>query len=224
MAEQKKNTPEREDSVFLRHKLLLQLVFKCNSLNIKKGLTMLCLWGNGWYWAYYPATNKWKSRKKYAKLLFAAFVSKHRLWSLREKKHTSERRASRSSLLLPESIFQTLAQGLEPTWRPQALWTEKRRQNSVLNGCDLGKGQHRAAGKGVQKSVWFSCALGLLRVADAWGPERTAMGGWHRADSSVQRCWGHWNLVPVRLDWQAVAWESGPLLGVSISSGETKWK
>lgn len=40
----------------------------------------------------------------------------------------------------------------------------------MLNGCDLGKGQHRAAGKGVQKSVWFSCALGLLRVADAWGP------------------------------------------------------
>ena len=56
----------------------------------------------------------------------------------------------------------------------------------MLNGCDLGKGQHRAAGKGVQKSVWFSCALGLLRVADVWGPERTAVGGRHRADSSVR--------------------------------------
>lgn len=47
----------------------------------------------------------------------------------------------------------------------------------MLSGCDLGKGEHRAAGKGVQKSVWFSCAIGLLRAADAWGPERTAMRG-----------------------------------------------
>ena len=31
----------------------------------------------------------------------------------------------------------------------------------MLSGCDLGKG--------VQKSVWFSCALGLLRAADARG-------------------------------------------------------
>lgn len=133
--------------------------------------------------------------------------------------------ASHASLLLPESIFQTLAQGLESTWRPQALWTEKWRPELSAKWLWFREGRAQSSREGSPKVCMVFVCPWLTQSSRRTGPETTAMGGQHRADASVQRCWGHWNLVPVRLDWQAVAWESGPLLGVSIVSGDkAKWK
>ena len=168
-----KNTPERGDSVLLRHKLFLQLVFKCNILNIKD-LTMLCPWWNGWYWAYYPATNKLKSWIKYSKLLFAGFWQQTQ--AVIPEMKEAHMWASHSSLLLPESIFQTLAQGLEPKWRTQALWTEKWRPELSAKWLWFREGRAQSCREGSPKVCMVFVCHWLTQSSGCTGPWENSHG------------------------------------------------
>lgn len=84
--------------------------------------------------------------------------------------------ASHASLLLPESIFQTLAQGLEPTWTPQALWTEKWRPELSAKWLWFREGRAQSSREGSPKvCVVFVCPW-LTQSSGRTGPWDNSRG------------------------------------------------